>query len=119
MRSGSVSRSVVAGVFVLAMVGAACGGNDDTGGDTGGGGPTVTAKDFQFDPTTVSVSSGETTITVQNEGAVEHSFTLDDDSATVDVEPGETQTVTVNVTADAGFHCEYHPDQMTGTLTVG
>jgi hypothetical protein len=26
--------------------------------------------------------------------------------------------VTVDVSADAPFHCKYHPDQMTGTLTV-
>ena len=50
--------------------------------------------------------------------AVEHSFTLDDDSVSEDVEPGESVTVTVDVTADAPFHCTYHPDQMTGTLTV-
>ena len=56
---------------------------------------------------------------ITNTGAVEHSFTLDDDSVSQDIEPGETQTVTVDITADAGFHCKYHPTQMTGTLTVG
>ena len=62
--------------------------------------------------------SGESTITVTNSGAVEHNFTLDDDSVSEDVEPGESVTVTVDVSADAPFHCKYHPDQMTGTLTV-
>ncbi len=79
---------------------------------------TVTVKDFEFDPSTIDLSSGETTIEITNTGAVEHSFTLDDDSVSQDIEPGESQTVTVNLTATTGFHCKYHPDQMTGTLQV-
>ena len=112
---------MLAAVSALALVSAACGGDDDDSGDGGGGGAadvTMTVKDFEFDPSTVDVSSGETTIEITNTGDVEHSFTMDDDSVSQDVEPGESATVTVNVTADAGFHCEYHPDQMTGTLTV-
>jgi plastocyanin len=114
--------AMLVAVFALILVSAACS-SDDDGGDAGGGDGaaadmTMTVKDFEFDPSTVDVSSGETTIEVTNTGAVEHSFTLDDDSVSQDIEPGETQTVTVNVTADAGFHCKYHPDQMTGTLTV-
>lgn len=113
--------AALAAVFALTLVSAACSSNDDGGGGASGGAAdmTITAKDFEFDPSTVDVSSGETTIEITNSGAVEHSFTLDDDSVSQDVEPGETQTVTVNVTADAGFHCEYHPTQMTGTLKVG
>jgi plastocyanin len=111
--------TMMAAVFALMLVSAACGGDDDGGGGDGGTADvTVTAMDFAFDPSTVNVSSGETTIEITNTGEVEHSFTLDDDSVSQDVEPGESATVTVNVTADAGFHCEYHPDQMTGTLTV-
>ena len=114
-----MARGAVAGVIALTLGAVACSGNDDSGdGDSGGGGPSITARDFEFDPSSLSVSSGESTITITNEGSVEHSFTLDDDSASVDIEPGESQTLTVNVTDDAGFHCEYHPDQMTGTLTV-
>ena len=110
-----------AAVIALTLVGAAC--SSDDGGDSGDGGGaaanmTVTVKDFEFDPSTIDVSSGETTIEVTNTGAVEHSFTLDDDSVSQDIEPGESQTVTVNLTATTGFHCKYHPDQMTGTLQV-
>ncbi len=114
-------RVMFAAVIVLTLASAAC--SSDDGGDSGDGGGaaadmTVTAKDFEFDPSTIDVSSGETTIEVTNTGAVEHSFTLDDDSAGVDVEPGESQTLTVNLTATTGFHCKYHPEQMTGTLQV-
>ena len=110
-----------AAVIALMLVGAAC--SSDDGGSSGDGGAaaadmTVTVKDFEFDPSTIDVSSGETTIEITNTGAVEHSFTLDDDSVSQDIEPGESQTVTVNLTATTGFHCKYHPDQMTGTLQV-
>jgi plastocyanin len=113
-------------VMVLLMLGlAACSGDDgDSGGSTpssasgGAGGLTITAEDFSFSPDTLEVPSGESTITVTNSGSVEHNFTLDDDSVSEDVEPGESVTVTVDVSADAPFHCKYHPDQMTGTLTV-
>jgi plastocyanin len=110
---------MLAAVFALALVSAACSSDDDNGGGGGDAADvTMTVKDFEFDPATVDVSSGETTIEITNTGSVEHSFTLDDDSVSQDIEPGATETVTVDVTADAGFHCEYHPDQMTGTLQV-
>jgi plastocyanin len=113
---------MLAAVVVLTVTGAAC--SSDDGGDSGDGGDggaadmTVTVKDFEFDPSTIDVASGETTIEITNTGAVEHSFTLDDDSVSQDIEPGETETVTVDLTATTGFHCKYHPDQMTGTLEV-
>jgi plastocyanin len=116
--------TVLASLAVLTLMAAACGGSDEGGGggDGGGGGGgalSIAAKDFEFDPTTLDVTSGEdVTITVTNDGDVEHSFTLDDDSVGQDVEPGESATVTVNLTETIGFHCEYHPDQMTGTLNV-
>jgi plastocyanin len=116
-------------VMVLLTLGlAACSSDDgDSGGSTpssaasasgGAGDLTITAEDFSFSPDTLAVPSGESTITVTNSGSVEHNFTLDDDSVSEDVEPGESVTVTVDVSADAPFHCKYHPDQMTGTLTV-
>jgi plastocyanin len=115
--------SVLAAVLALALAAAACSSNDNnsggsSGGSGGGGSVTMTVKDFEFDPSTVDVSSGETTIEITNNGAVKHSFTLDDGSVSQDIEPGQTETVTVNVTADAGFHCKYHPTQMMGTLKV-
>ena len=118
---------MLAAVSVLVLTTAACSSKDNggSGGATGtsGGGAsadvTITVKDFQFDPSSVAVSSGATTIEITNTGSTVHSFTLDDGSVSQDIQPGQTQTVTVDVTADAGFHCKYHPSQMTGTLTVG
>ena len=130
--------AMLGAVLALALVSAACSSNDDNGGGgtTGGGATgasgasgasgaggaasgTITVKDFAFNPSTVDVPSGESTIEITNTDEVQHSFTLDDGSVSQIVAPGTTETVTVNVTADAGFHCQFHPTQMTGTLKVG
>ena len=110
-------------VVALTLMSAACGGDDGESGEAGSGDETtadltITIEDFEFVPTMLEVSAGEHTITVTNTGAVEHSFTLDDDSAGQDVEAGETATLTFDATETIGFHCEYHPDTMKGTLTV-
>ena len=119
---------LLAAVLALTLVGAACSsnGNGGSSGSSGSSGSTgaaadvtMTVKNFAFEPSTVNVSSGSTTIAITNTGSTVHSFTLDDGSVTQDIQPGETQTVTVNLTADAGFHCKYHPTTMTGTLKVG
>jgi plastocyanin len=120
-------RSAGAGIVVLAAVimltGAACSSSSDTSGSSpsgGGGGGTATLamKNFAFTPTTIDVHSGTTTITVTNNGSVQHSFTLDDGSVDQVVNPGQTLTVSVSLTADAAFHCRFHPTLMTGTLKV-
>jgi plastocyanin len=122
---------LVAGLFVLSLVVAACssddnggGTTDTTGGATGttaetgssGGGTTITIAGFAFDPDTITVS-GPTEVTVTNNDSTTHTFTLDDGSVDETVEPGATETVTVDVSASTGFHCNIHP-QMTGQIEV-
>jgi plastocyanin len=122
---------LVAGLFVLSLVVAACSSDDDGGGTTdttggatgttaetasGGGGTTITIAGFAFDPDTITVS-GPTEVTVTNDDSTTHTFTLDDGSVDQTVEPGATETVTVDVSASTGFHCNIHP-QMTGQIEV-
>jgi len=122
---------LVAGLFVLSLVVAACSSDDDGGGETsttggatgstdatggGGGGTTITIAGFAFDPDTITVS-GPTEVTVTNEDSATHTFTLDDGSVDETVEPGATVTVTVDVSAATGFHCNIHP-QMVGQIEV-
>ena len=120
---------LVAGLFVLALLVAACGGDDNGGGSTastggdataetggGGGGTTITIANFAFDPNTITVS-GPTDVTVTNDDDAAHTFTADDGSFDVEIEPGGEETVTVDVSQTTGFHCEFHPD-MTGTVEV-
>jgi plastocyanin len=120
----SARRSaIVAVILILAMVTASCGGDDgngdDGGGDEGSGGAaSITIADLAFDPSTLTVPSGATEIEITNDDEAEHTFTLDDDSVDQDLAPGESATVTVDISSTTGFHCAIHPE-MTGTLEVG
>lgn len=126
---------VVAGVFVMALVLAACGG-DDNGGNTtgptatgptaatgetnggggGGGGTEIVIEGFAFNPSTITVSS-PTEVTVTNNDTAPHTFTLDDGSVDLALAAGETGTATVDVSETTGFICTIHPS-MTGTVEV-
>jgi plastocyanin len=113
---------VAAGVLVFG----ACGDdNGDGGGDSGNVGATqsvdLTAQDFAFDPSSIEVDSGaEVELTFNNEDDVEHSFTAEDLDAEVEAEGGESATTTFTApeSGTVEFICEYHPDQMTGEISV-
>jgi plastocyanin len=124
---------LMAGLFVLSLVVAACSSDDNGGGTTattggatgstaatgstgGGGGTTITIAGFAFDPDTITVS-GPTEVTITNNDSTTHTFTLDDGSVDQTMDPGATETVTVDVSASTGFHCNIHP-QMTGQIEV-
>jgi plastocyanin len=123
---------LVAGLFVLSLVVAACSSDDGGGGTTGttggatgttaetgatgGGGVTMTIAGFAFDPDTITVS-GPTEVTITNNDSTTHTFTLDDGSVDQTMDPGATETVTVDVSASTGFHCKIHA-QMTGQIEV-
>jgi plastocyanin len=132
---GTRWMALIAGLFAMALVLAACGG-DDNGGTTGptattgptgatgatatggggGGGTEVTIEGFAFHPSTITVS-GPTDIAVTNNDTTAHTFTLDDGSANLALAAGESGTVTVDVSETTGFHCTIHPS-MTGTIEV-
>ena len=121
---------LVAGLLMLSLVVAACGGDDDGGDTTGttgatgateetgstGGGTSITIAGFAFDPNTITVS-GPTEVTITNDDDTTHTFTLDDDSVDETIDAGAMATVTVDVSQTTGFHCTIHP-QMTGTVEV-
>ncbi|MBA3691062.1 MAG: cupredoxin domain-containing protein [Actinobacteria bacterium] len=109
--------TILAVLVAVVLVGSACSAGDTPGGGGGTADQTITIKDLAFDPTELTVS-GSTTIEIVNQDTVEHSFTLDDDSVGQDVEGGESATVTIDPAASIGWHCEYHPDTMKGTITV-
>jgi plastocyanin len=114
-------RRIVYGAVVAALTLAATGcssdssttdtGGSTTGGSTGGGSAdqTITIKDFTFNPSTLTVS-GSTTIEVTNDDSTQHSQV---------VQPGTSETVTIHPSASIGWHCEFHPTTMKGSITVG
>jgi plastocyanin len=107
-----ISAFVLAGAIV-----SACG----SSGSKGASGPSVTlhAKNYAYSPMAVTMGKGKVTFVVANSGSVEHNLTVPGLHVDKDVEAGKTESVTV--TAKAGtypFHCEYHPKQMHGTITI-
>lgn len=124
-------RVVLLGVGALAILGSACGGGGDSAapapqgntpaqaGNNAGAGSTLVMRDNEFVPSDFSVQAG-TEITLRNEGQAPHNFTVEGQNIDQDVNPGETETETLEL--DPGtydFVCEFHREAgMTGTLTV-
>jgi nitrite reductase (NO-forming) len=86
--------------IALAMVMAlgACGGDDaaDGNGDGGTTEVSITMVDLDFEPGRIEVPAGETiTVTLTNEGAIEHDFVLDDGTNSGLVQPGDSTTVEI------------------------
>lgn len=116
--------ALVAGLFVLGACGDDEGNSDDSSGGGSSGAQTieVTASDFAFDPDTFDVDAGsEVEVSLTNDGDAEHSFSIEDPEFEVEAEGGESATGTFTAPDDGSveFFCKYHPDQMTGEITVG
>lgn len=99
-------------------------GEDGEGGGAGGGAgaSSVSMTEFEFDPSELDVSEGDT-IEVTNDGEVPHNFTVTDDGlATEDLEGGASEELTVDLSpGEYEFVCTIadHEEQgMTGTMTV-
>ena len=123
-----IDRRVTTFVCTIALVLAlgACG-NDPAAEDadpeagSGGGSVTVTAQDFAFSPTEVSIPAGESvTITLDNQDDTQHSFTVDDADVDIVADGGSSASGDVTVEGDQTleFRCRFH-SSMTGTLVVG
>lgn len=117
-------RALFVVATVIALLSAACGGDDGGSGGMNMAEPLpikMTAANFKFDPKTFTAHSGhEVALTFVNEDDTEHSFTIDELDFEVEAEGGDEATATFKPT-DAGkleFYCKYHPDSMTGTITV-
>ena len=115
--------AVVAAATLLLV---ACGGEESSGGSTGeaaGGGQetTVVAEDFQFQTTKLEFRAGEdVTVTLDNQGEAEHTFSIEELEVEAEAAGGETAETTFTMPDEGTFEffCEYHPEDMTGTLSV-
>src|SRR5205807_9631346 len=99
-------KLVAAGTVVLGvgMVLAGCGGGGGgkkSASSGGGGGATIqlTAKDFSFTPDTATAKVGQkVTVTLKNNGSVEHNFSISSLNVDKDAEKGGSATATFTPT---------------------
>jgi nitrite reductase (NO-forming) len=120
---------ILAALAVTAVTVTACGGDDATTttaapGTTADGGAitlTVTATEFSFDPEILEVPAGTpVTITLINNGVVEHDITIDELDFHLLANPGETVSATITVPAGVyHVYCDipgHHEAGMMATL---
>jgi uncharacterized cupredoxin-like copper-binding protein/mono/diheme cytochrome c family protein len=79
--------------------------------------------EMNFDPANVTIAAGtDVKITLKNEGALPHNFSIDALQISVDLMPGETKEITVNAPAGTyDFYCNvpgHREAGMVGTLVA-
>ena len=133
-------RFLSAGALLIGVFLVACGGDDGYGGSaatatrpaatatapaaaaTAGVPSTVAIIDFGFSPNQFSVAAGQTVrFTVKNDGAINHTFTIDGVVNTGTLSGGASKEVSFTPAA-AGtltFYCQVHGQAaMSGTIRV-
>jgi plastocyanin len=132
--------AALAALAALVIVVAGCGGSESssTGGESGGtstiagvsandhgttqvsGKTDVELDDYYFEPTVLQGDPGtRVTLELENEGNVEHNFSIDAQGIDEDIDAGETATVTVTIPRSGviSFYCKYHKSMgMAGAL---
>jgi plastocyanin len=71
----------------------------------------IETDNYYFDPTTLKGTPGQkVTLTLENESSTEHNLTIESEKVDVDIDGGETKTVTITFpkSGSVEFHCEYH-----------
>ena len=95
---------------------------NDHGTEVVSGEAKLELDDFYFAPTVLEGKAGQqVTLELENEGKVEHSFTIDSQGIDEDVEPGEDAKVSVTIPKSGvvSFYCKYHKGSgMAGGLAV-
>lgn len=105
--------------LVAAAVGLAAGCGSSSSPSTAANAVQITAANIAFSMTDIRVAAGTNTFTLKNTDKVEHNLTIENTSVNKDVAGGKSASATVTLKPGVyPFHCEYHPDQMKGTITV-
>jgi plastocyanin len=112
---------------VVALFGAACGGEepatdngDANGSEAGSNGVEVVAENFAFSPTSIPVEAGaEVELTFTNNDDTQHSFTAESLGVDLVVDGGSSDSATFTApdSGEADFVCKFH-ESMTGTITT-
>ena len=81
----------------------------------------ITAANITYAPTAIAAKAGQKiTFALKNMDSFKHNLTIKALKVNKDVLGGATGTATVTLKTKGTyeFHCEYHPQQMKGTITV-
>jgi plastocyanin len=82
----------------------------------------VELDDYYFEPTVIQGKAGQkVTLELDNEGSVEHNFTLAAQNIDQTIQPGEDAKVTVTIpkSGAVSFFCKFHKSEgMAGALVV-
>jgi len=73
----------------------------------------IELDNFFFKKTFLKATAGTVTVQLENGGSVPHTFTIDAQNIDETLQPGDTKSVTVNVTAGkpTAFYCRFHKGQ--------
>ena len=82
----------------------------------GAQGASVDAKNFAFEPKTVTIKVGQT-VTWTNQDSVTHTVTGDGGIDSGDLSKGESYSKTFDTAGTFNYHCSIHPS-MTGQVIV-
>ena len=121
-------------VVTVLLLGAACSSGGGGGGSTtapattrssgsgSGSSVTITMVDFKFQPNTVTASTSQAIVLVNN-GSALHNFSIKGTSISIDVQPGQSTTLAAPgpsfTPGTYQFFCKYHQASgMTGTLNA-
>ena len=131
MRRARQSSFVVLGVLVaLGLLLAACGGDDDDSGNNAkgnevlqatGGKVTIQGHDVYYNAKEIDASAGTLDVTLENDGAQQHTFTIDSPKFRIQATPGNSKSGTVDLQPGRyQYYCDIpgHRATMNGTLVV-
>lgn len=116
-----ISRIAAAALLVSCLTGAAgCSQQPlttDQGGDPSSAGATVTVRNMEFTPKTVTIKAGQSVTWKFDDGDIRHDVTADDDSFASKAAVGGHYTHKFTKPGKFGYDCSIHPS-MRGTVVV-
>jgi plastocyanin len=93
---------------------------NDHGAKSVSGETKVEMDDYYFEPTILKGKAGQKlTLELENEGSIDHSFTIDSQSIDTVLAPGKDAKVTVTIpkSGSVSFYCKFHKSSgMAGAL---
>jgi len=111
--ASSLRRRGWAGLLLLAaLAGTACQSPSPSGETEAAGDAqviTVEAHEYRYSPRTIEFEPGKpVTLTLRNEGLVDHTFTTEDPATDVVVPARQSRTVTVSLGRAVAYFCRFH-----------